>query len=190
MSYSATVRRLLISCPSDVPGSDLAVVHKRITRWNGIYGQRFAAAVLPISWGNHAASEFGRHPQEILNDQLVDECDIGLAIFANRLGTETVAAESGTVEEIERLHNAGRYVAILRSTMPVNTDNLDLDQVRKLQEYLTGIAHKALVLGYSTYGELEDHVDVILPIAVSRDAARAELQMQSANAEVWPRVGV
>jgi hypothetical protein len=114
--------------------ADLAIVRKVINRWNGMYGQQFGAAVIPVSWGSHAAAEFGRHPQEILNEQLVDSCDMCLAIFANRLGTPTATAESGTVDEIERLHAAGKYVAILRSHRPVDTGGIDLDQAAILKK--------------------------------------------------------
>lgn len=200
MSYSATVRRLLISCPGDVPKTDMAIVHKAINRWNGIYGQGFATAVIPISWGAHATAEFGRHPQEILNEQLVDYCDVCIAIFAKRLGTRTAVAESGTAEEIDRLHEAGRYVAVLQSRRPVDITKVDLDQAKWLRDYLAGLQGRALILDYATDVELENHVDAILTAAVSRDGARAELQIQSETdtvdsssatsgyAEVWPRV--
>jgi hypothetical protein len=86
MSYNATVRRLLISCPGDIPQADLAIVRRAISRWNAVYGHQFASVIVPVSCGSNAAAEFGRHPQEILNEQLVDDCNICVAIFANRLG--------------------------------------------------------------------------------------------------------
>lgn len=200
MSYNATARRLLISCPGDIPQEDLAIVRRAISRWNAVYGHQFASVIVPISWGSNAAAEFGRHPQEILNEQLVDDCDICVAIFANRLGTETPNAESGTVEEINKLHDAGCYVAILRSARPVDASHLDLDQAGRLREYMTELRDKALVLSYGDDLELQSHVDAILNTAVSRDRARAELQLQATEdgtqtapkfesvAEVWPRV--
>jgi hypothetical protein len=145
VSYSATVRRLLISCPSDVPTRDLEIVRKSINRWNFAYGPQFASVVIPVSWGSNAAAEFGRHPQASLNDQIVDDCDIGVALFENRLGTQTPNAESGTVEEIERLHKLGRYVAILRSVQSVKPSELDLKQASQLSDYLKSIRGIALV---------------------------------------------
>jgi hypothetical protein len=195
MAYSALVRHLLISCPGDVSINDLAVVHKAINRWNGIYGQAFGAVVVPISWGTHAAAEFGHAPQDILNKQLVDQCDICVALLANRLGTPTTSAESGTAEEIERLGASGRYVGILRSRRPVDITGVDLDQAQKLESYLSTIAQNALILDYATDDELTQRVDTILAAAVARDQARANLQLQQATqqrlikaAEVWPRV--
>jgi hypothetical protein len=48
------------------------MLHQAINRWNGIYGRSFKTVVVPISWGSHAAAEFGQPPQEILNGQIVD----------------------------------------------------------------------------------------------------------------------
>lgn len=193
MAYSALVRRLLISCPGDVPITDLAIVQKAVNRWNGIYGESFGAVVVPTSWGTHAAAEFGGSPQDILNRQLVDRSDICLALFANRLGTPTASAESGTAEEIERIANGGKYVAILRSRRPVDATLINLEQAQNLERYLARIGANALVLDYATDDELSQKVDTILAAAVARDQGRAELQRQPNQpveriAEVWPHV--
>jgi hypothetical protein len=166
-----------------------------MNRWNGIYGEVFGTAVLPISWGEHAAAEFGEAPQDVLNKQLVDKCDGCIAVFANRLGTPTATADSGTAEEIQRLADSGKYVAVLRCERPANMRHVDLDQAKSLNEYLRKIKSNSLVFAYSTEADLMRHVDSILTNAVSRDRARAEVQLQapivvaSAKlAEVWPRV--
>lgn len=197
MAYSALVRRLLISCPGDIPTGDLAIVQEAIIRWNGVYGESFGAVVLPIYWRTHAAAEFkfGSFPQDILDKQLVDQCDICIVLFANRLGTPTAAAESGTAEEIERLGKSGRYVGILRSRRPVQPDSIDFEQARNLEDYLARITNNALVLGYASDAELSQRVDTILASAIARDQGRADLQLQQTStqrairvAEVWPRI--
>jgi hypothetical protein len=190
MAYSVLGRRLLISCPGDIPAADLRLVQKAINRWNGIYGERFGAAIVPISWGTHAAAEFGDAPQELLNKQLVDRCDICLALFANRLGTPTASAESGTAEEIARLSDNGRYVGILRSRRAVSNSTINADQLMRLEQYLETIRNRALILEYADDAELIQNVDNILVAAVSRDQGRTELQLQTTvrQAEVWPRV--
>jgi hypothetical protein len=190
VAYSALVRRLLISCPGDVPAHDLAVVHKAINRWNGIYGTAFSAVIVPISWGTHAAAEFGQPPQDILNKQLVDECDICLALFANRLGTPTRVAESGTAEEIERFGRGERYVGILQSRRQVDASRIELEQAKKLEAYLASMRENALILEYENDDELSQRVDTILVSAVSRDQGRTALHLHSSTrvAEVWPRI--
>ncbi len=44
----------------------------------------------------------GDRPQGIINEQLVNNCDIFIGIFWGRLGTRTGKTESGSVEEIEK----------------------------------------------------------------------------------------
>lgn len=198
VSFSATVRRLLISCPGDVPPEDLRIIHQAINRWNGIYGETFASIVVPISWGTHAAAEFGRPAQEILNDRLVDTCDICVAIFANRMGTRTEVAESGTAEEISRLHEASRYVAVLRSRRPIDPGTIDRDQAARLDDYMAAIRSTALVMEYRTDSELEQHIGNILSSSATHDRMRQQSQIPVTEttaledradiAEVWPRI--
>lgn len=194
MTYSASVHRLLISCPGDVPHEDLSIIQKTINRWNGTYGDNFGAAVIPISWGTHAAADFGSPPQQLINRQLVEKCDICIAIFANRLGTPTASAESGTAEEIENFGKDGRYVGVLRSVRDVNPTMIDLDQARKLNDYLSRLGENALILEYATDAELSAHVDAILVAAISRNRGRADVQIAESHAtpakvaEIWPKV--
>jgi len=161
MAFAATTLRALISCPGDVTREDLAVVHQAITRWNVLLGEQFAHVVIPVSWSEHAAAEFGEPPQDILNRQLVDVVDLGIAIFWNRLGTPTVNAESGTAEEIARLAEAGRPVSVLRCNKPVPPSGDHAERAR-LDEYLTGIFGQALVVGYDSDARLSSQVDTIL----------------------------
>jgi hypothetical protein len=195
MSYSVVAHRMLISCPSDVPVDDLRVVHQAINRWNGVYGRAFGAAVLPISWGTHAAAEFGAPPQDIINKQLVDQSDICLALFASRLGTPTASAESGTAEEIERISDNGGYVAILRSRRTLDPKGIDHEQAIRLDQYLAKIKSNALVLEYASDNELSQEVDTVLVSAVSNSQGRVGAQLQQSAgqaplliAEIWPRV--
>ncbi|MFJ5266301.1 hypothetical protein ACIQAC_38195 [Streptomyces sp. NPDC088387] len=194
MAFSASVRRLLISSPGDVPRTDLLVIQQSINRWNGVYGEQFGSIVMPISWGTHAAAEFGQPPQKILNRQLVDKCDACIAIFANRLGTPTDLHESGTAEEISRLSESGKHVGILRCRRPVDASTIDFAQATRLNEYIAGIESSALILDYANDADLARHVETILVATVSREEARNDFQLQYDQreeepiAEVWPRV--
>ncbi len=190
MAYSAMVRRALISCPGDVLSSDLSVVQRTINRWNGLYGYQIGAVVLPISWGTHAAAQFGKPPQGAINSQLVDDADICISIFASRLGTPTAGAESGTAEEIARIAERGGYVGILRARRDVNLEHIDLDQVQRLEQYLHTLQDKALILPYDNDMDLAAHVDAILVNAVSKDQGRVEGQRSSSvlGAQIWPKL--
>jgi hypothetical protein len=184
MTYIGTVRRCLISSPSDIPEADMAVVHKTINHWNGIYGERYESVIVPISWGSHAAAEFGQGPQAILNEQLVDSCDMCIAMFWARLGTPTALHESGSAEEIQRLSDRGKYVAILRCTRDIRPD-IDIGQLDRLKKYLEKLEKNALISNYGHHAELATHVDNIIVRGVNRDLGGPT---GSRYANVWPRI--
>jgi hypothetical protein len=190
MTYSATTYRLLISAPGDVPSEDIATITDAVARWNASYGQNFGATVVPLHWGVNSAAQHGERPQAALNSQLVESADIVIALFWHRLGSDTGAAESGTVEEIEEAHGAGAYVGILRCTRDY-PQSVDTDQLERLREFFERVGPQSLMLEYGDEQSLSQHVEAIINQAIARAGARAEgaaEQPSAATAEVWPRV--
>lgn len=167
MSYTATVLRALISCPSDVEISDVRAVQAAMGRWNVLLGQQFGTIVIPVHWSEHASAAFGSPPQDILNEQLVDTVDFAIALFWNRLGSPTPSAQSGTADEIDRIARAGKPVSVLRCLRPVNAAELDPEQFTSLGHYLRQQRGHALVLSYRDTGTLAGQVDTILTRLVS-----------------------
>jgi hypothetical protein len=95
VAYSAMVRRLLVSAPSDISQADLTTVFETVNRWNAVYGQQFAAVVISLHWAAHAAAEHGVRPQGSLNRQLVDDADAVVALFWHRMGSPTEKRNRG-----------------------------------------------------------------------------------------------
>jgi hypothetical protein len=139
---------------------------------------------MPLHWASHAAAEYGIRPQEALNEQLVDQADIVIALFWHRLGTDTGEAESGTVEEIEKAHARGAHVAVLRCCRDIPSDALDPEQRQRLDDYLGGIHNSALILEYSDENTLRERVEAILTRVVSASASHAEAQAEGAAADL------
>jgi hypothetical protein len=54
-----------------------------------------------LGWEEYVTPGIASDSQAVINDQLLTEYDILIAIFGTRLGTPTAASASGTVEEIE-----------------------------------------------------------------------------------------
>ncbi len=94
--------------------------------------------------GNHALPETGRRPQEAINRQLVQECDILVGMFWTKLGTATGVAESGTVEEIDQFVAAGKQAMLYFSSRPIDPNKIDLKQHRKLRAFKAATYGKAL----------------------------------------------
>jgi hypothetical protein len=197
MAYPTLALHLLISAPGDVPVADMAVIRKTISQWNLNLGRHVGLTVLPVSWTEHAVAEFGERPQAILNHQIVEEADLAVALFHDRLGTPTGEAESGTAEEIKVLVEAGKSVAVLVNSAPRPPLNgAALDERQRLTAYLEELRKSALVFEYAHEGVLVGHLNNFL----SRATARFQQSVGSSKEEepegpdlsegVWPRAEV
>lgn len=51
-------------------------------------------------------------PQLIINNSIIKNADMVIALFGSRLGTPTARATSGTIEEIEEMIKAGKQVFV------------------------------------------------------------------------------
>lgn len=157
MSYDARVLRIVIASPSDVQ-TEREIIARTILQWNDEHSIKENTVLLPVRWETHSTPEFGRPPQEILNEQVVDNCDILIGVFWTRLGTPTDDHTSGTVEEIERFHKVGKPVMLYFSNAKQSPAEIDLDQLHALREFRKSVAHKALIEEFSDQVELRDKI--------------------------------
>lgn len=100
MPKEILVYRCLLISPNDVQeeGKGLA---DSVAHWNAQVGDALGARVELIRWETHSAPDMSAPPQEVLNSQIVEDCDLATAVFWYRLGTPTKDFESGSIEEIE-----------------------------------------------------------------------------------------
>ncbi len=190
MAYASTTLHLLISAPQDITEGDRAIIERSVSRWNFNYGRQFQLTVLPIWWGEHASAEFGEHPQDVINRQLLDDADLALAIFWTRLGTGSERALSGTAEEIERMAEAGKTVSVLHCARAV-PGNSNLEQQIALRDYLASIKTKALVMSYANEAELISRVDNLLSRQATQFMAKvsdSKTGSPDQDLGVWPSV--
>lgn len=198
---------MLISAPGDIPKEDIRRVMQSISQWNYTIGRHFnphAVTVLPVSWTDHAYSVIGVRPQQGINSQLVDECDLALAMFANRLGTPTGQADSGTAEEIQRIRDAGRHVSVVRNiSLPLETGPVATEEKLRLERYLESMKSIGLIFEYRQEADLAGQINAILSsqaLSFAREAqqaARSEAGGGAAEGSpenealgVWPRMEV
>lgn len=157
MSFPAQVFRILIASPSDVTEErDIAV--RAIQEWNDLNASERQLVLLPLRWETHSAPEYGKRPQEIINQQVVDHCDLLVGIFWTRVGSPTGVAESGTIEEIERVAADGKPVMLYFSQAKQDPDNLDLEQLAKLREFKKKTFPNALIENYTNAIEFKEKI--------------------------------
>lgn len=101
-------------------------------------------------------------PQDIINNQIVNEADIIVAIFGLKLGTPTRRYESGTIEEIEIMIQSGKqvFVCFQKQEITISLDTLDISGIEqynsliKVNEFKK--KYKGLYIEYETDDEFQE----------------------------------
>jgi hypothetical protein len=167
MSFPAKVFRILIASPSDVAEERETAV-RIVQAWNDLHAASRGIVLLPLRWETHSAPEYGKRPQEIINSQVVDHCDLLVGIFWTRVGSPTGVAQSGTVEEIERVANQGKPVMLYFSQANQNPEKIDIDQLTRLRDFKRQTFPSALVESYSDTSEFREKLSSQLEIQLRK----------------------
>lgn len=156
MAFPAHVLNLFIASPGDTSEYRNAV-EVAIHRWNGMRSEGAGVVLLPRRWEVDGVPLMGGDGQSQLNTQLVDKADIVIGIFHTRLGRKTPRAKSGTAEEIERTHAAGKPVHVYRSTAPLPSD-VDIKQIEELRAFFDEMQKDGLTGSFASAEDLQNQV--------------------------------
>jgi hypothetical protein len=151
---------LLIS-PGDVK-DERAALTDTVNQWNAQIGNSLGAKVELVKWETHSAPDMSGEPQSVLNHQIVDHCDFGVAVFWYRLGTPTNEHASGSIEEINRMGECGKRVLIYFCSRAIPQDALTTDQYQKLQKTKKDLQQKGLLGTYSDTSNLQQQFQLHL----------------------------
>ena len=165
MAFSATVLRVAIASPSDVPESRDAV-ERALHSWNEANSATKNVMLLPWRWETSSVPKLGKHPQVFVNEQGVDKADIVIALFGSRLETPTPEAISGTVEEIERSVEHGKHVHLYFSEAP-HPNDVDVEQLSALRSFREEISERGLLATFANPSQLEHKVWQAIELDVS-----------------------
>lgn len=181
MSYGALVLQVLISSPSDLPDAHKDIVQRSLRVWNATHGRLYGIHFGSTDWQEGGTPAFGSYPQAVLNEQIVEDSDVGLIVFTDRLGSATPDYPSGTAEEIDRLLTAGKEVAVLQNDCPRTPQRGEsaLSQRSALDSYIETLRVKAFTASYDTTDRLREVVDGLL----TRLAAKYRREANSALTE-------
>ncbi len=155
MSYESTVYRILIASPSDVD-EEREVVSRIIQDWNDLNSFNKKIVLLPVRWETHSSPTFGVRPQEAINKQLADDCDLLIGFFWTKIGTPTGEEIGGTVEEIKRVSKADKPVMLYFSKRGKDPSLIDLEQLESLNKFKLEVYKTALVENFNSIVEFRD----------------------------------
>lgn len=176
MAYDCRVYRILITSPSDVE-EEREIAVRVIQEWNDLYSYSRKIALLPLRWETHTAPEYGTRPQEVINRAIVDQCDLLVGIFWTRIGSPTGVAESGTIEEIERVGSAKKPIMLYFSRVEIDPEKIDIAQIDKFKLFKKKTYPNGLIESYKTIIEFRDKFAKQLELKVR------ELQQKDSTGE-------
>lgn len=154
MSYIAKVFNVMIASPGDV-ASERSIVRDVVYEWNAVHSNARKIVLLPIGWESHSSPEMGASAQAIINNQVLEKCDLLVGVFWTRIGTATDAYVSGTVEEIRHHIDAGKPAMLYFSSQPVALDTVDLEQVAKLKAFKESCQGSGLFESYDSHADFK-----------------------------------
>lgn len=155
MSYTATTFNVMIASPGDV-ASERAIIRDVVYEWNAVHSSARKIVLLPVGWETHSSPEMGASAQQIINQQVLNKCDLLVGVFWTRIGTPTEEHSSGTVEEIEKHIATGKPAMLYFSTQPVAMATVDLGQVQRLKEFKESCQSRSLYESYDSHAEFKD----------------------------------
>lgn len=159
----------MIASPSDTKEARDSV-ESAIHDWNSANSSNKNVFLLPWRWETSSVPELGDHPQALINAQGVDDSDIVFGLFGSRLGSPTLSAVSGTVEEVERAVEQGKPVHLYFSTAPLPND-VDTAQLEGLRDFKRQIQERGLL------GEFASPTQLTVQVwqAIEHDISRMDI---------------
>ncbi len=141
--YPATVYQIMFGSPSDIE-EEIQAAFQVLNYWNSLYSEQSKVVLLPLHWSISSYPAMGKHPQKLLNEQVVEKSDLLVCIFGTRLGSPTNTEISGTVEEIKEHRRAGKDVMVFFKQSVDNITSVDPQQLQDLNNFKESIKKEAL----------------------------------------------
>lgn len=181
-----TAYNLLLSCPGDV--LDLkSTVESCVKSFNASIGEANNIRIDLKHWSTDGFSQSGDKPQNILNKQFVDDCDLCVALLGTRFGTPTDNYDSGTEEEIEKMLSQNKQVFLYFIERSVEPSDLDIEQYKKVQNFKEKYTEKGLYSVVKSSEELRTELQNALSMYFIKLVAPHISQQQSTPA---PNLGI
>lgn len=156
----------MIGSPSDIK-EEISIAREVLNNWNNLYSEKNRIVLLPIHWSISSYPAMGKHPQKLLNEQLVEKSDLMICIFGTRLGSPTDTEISGTVEEIKEHRKAGKDVMVFFKNSVDDISSVDLQQLQKIKDFKESIKNDVLWQEFSDAKDFEHKLSEKLQLYIN-----------------------
>lgn len=179
-----TVYDLLLSCPGDV--LDLKdTIEDCVKSFNASIGVANNIRIELKHWSTDSFSQFGDKPQNILNKQFIDECDLCVALLGIRFGTPTDNYDSGTEEEIEKMLEQDKQVFLYFVERNVDPGNIDLEQYNKVKDFKQKYTDKGVYTIVKSGEELRSEFQNALSLYFIKLVSPNTTQIHQHLCQIW-----
>lgn len=158
MAFNAKVLQVMIASPGDVAGERQAF-RAVIEQWNSIHALEKKVILFPMTWELDVPPEYGIHPQDLINNRIVERTDLLIGVFWTRLGTSSERSKGGAVEEIDLHLKRGKPALVYFSDAPINPSKVDQAQLAALRAFKQDTTGRGLL---DSYGSLEEFSSKLL----------------------------
>jgi len=156
MPKTTITYRVFIASPGDVQ-EERAIIKSVADELNTLNSVKNIKLEV-IGWETSTYPAFGDDAQDVINTQIDDDYDIFIGVFWSRFGTKTKRDKSGTKEEFERAYK--RYledsdsinILFYFKNAPIPPLDLDVDQIKDIQEFYTDIKSRGALISTFTQG--------------------------------------
>lgn len=182
--FQANVYKIMIGAPSDIK-EEVDIAINVINHWNYLNSEIQKVVCLPLHWSISSYPEAGKHPQKVINNQVVSKSDLLICVFGSKLGTPTDDYASGSVEEIEEHLQAGKPVMIFFKRV-VDINNCDIEQITRLKKFKESIGNNAL---YADYDDATDFGNILtdkLTLCINANFVKDKIII---NGLEWEEIG-
>ncbi|MGA2618067.1 MAG: hypothetical protein ABSF26_10690 [Thermoguttaceae bacterium] len=155
LSNTQMIRRFgaMIGSPRDAAAERQAVT-EAILRWNAHSGRSMNVYLDPVRWETHVTPGLKGRPQGMINEELIPQSDLLIAVFRSRAGSPTGVDESGTIEEIREFMRQGKYVVVYFYEGEIALGSIDPDQLKTINAFKREIERHGITESYKTVDEL------------------------------------
>lgn len=145
---------LLISCPGDIT-SEIDIIEDTVIQFNTQFSDALGISIRTKRWQKNSYAQSGGKPQELLNEQFVNDCDAAVALLWTRFGTPTDKYGSGTEEEVELMLSSGKQVFMYFSDKPISPSQMNEDGYKKIQAFRERYKDRGIYFTYSSDEEFK-----------------------------------
>lgn len=180
--YQANVYKIMIGSPSDIK-EEITIAREVLNNWNNLNSEKNRMVLLPIHWSISSYPVMGKHPQKLLNEQLVEKSDLMICIFGTRLGSPTDTEISGTVEEIKEHRKAGKDVMVFFKNSVDDISSVDLQQLQKIKDFKESIKNDVLWQEFSDVKDFEKKLSDALQLFINSNWLKDSIDNEKEHSE-------